>query len=112
MNVLFLHTQTILNTENLNKLTVNETLVEQALLFEITLNQYVYKTQNLIAIVNSAIQGEIFTSVFPTKKMITKLKEIKMSLPVGVELLWKSEQNLSQNFIKTRMFRFFTRTNI
>lgn len=62
-NVLFLQTQTMLNTENLNKLMVKEPLVEQALLFEIILNQYAYETQNLIAIVNSAIRGEIHTSV-------------------------------------------------
>lgn len=65
---------------------IKETLIELALLFEIMLNQYAYETQNLIAIVNLAMQGKIHTSIFPTKRMIAELKEIKMNLPMGEAL--------------------------
>lgn len=43
-NLIFLQIQVMLITENINKLQIKETLVEQALLFEISLNQYAYET--------------------------------------------------------------------
>lgn len=85
-NLVFLQTQLMLNTENINEMQIKETLVEQALLFEISLNQYAYETQNLIAIVNSALQGKIHTSVFPTRRLLAEFTEIKMNLPSGVSL--------------------------
>lgn len=85
-NVLFLQTQIKINAEKINELEIKETLIELALLFEITLNQYAYKTQNLIAIVNLVMQGKIHTSIFPTKRKIAELKEIKMNLPMGEAL--------------------------
>jgi len=48
--------------------------------FETTLNQYSNKTQNLIAIINSATNGKIHTSVIPINKWLTELREIKLML--------------------------------
>jgi len=75
------------NTQNINKLLIKETLIKQVLLFEITLNEYVYETQNLFSIVNAAMLRKIHTSVFYVKIMITELKEIKKNLPMGVVFL-------------------------
>jgi len=48
---------------NINKLEFKSKLLEHAFLFEVNLNQYTYETQNLVAIVNTALDGKIHTSV-------------------------------------------------
>lgn len=63
--------------------TLRTKVLEQAFLFEVLLNQYSYETQNLISIVNSALDGKIHTSVFTPKRLLTELREIQISLPVG-----------------------------
>ena len=50
------------------------------------MKQYSYETKNLIAIVNSALDGKIHTSVFTPRKLLTELREIKMHLPIGNDL--------------------------
>lgn len=68
---------------NINKVDFKNKLLEQAFLFEVTLNQYAYETQNLIAIINAALDGKIHTSVITPRKLIQELKEIKINLPMG-----------------------------
>jgi len=58
-------------------------LLEQALLFELVLNKYVYETQNLIYIINTDLDGKIHISVFTPQRIIKELLEFKVDLPIG-----------------------------
>ncbi|KAE9523134.1 hypothetical protein AGLY_016475 [Aphis glycines] len=73
-------------TEVINRIEFKARLLEQALLFEILLNQYSYQTQNLMSIINSAMNGKIHTSVFTSERLLMELREIKMNLSVGTGL--------------------------
>ncbi|KAL4153828.1 hypothetical protein QTP88_001661 [Uroleucon formosanum] len=90
---------------NINRLELKNKLLEQAFLFEVTLNQYAYETQNLIAIINAALDGKIHTSVITPRKLIQELTEIKISLPMGnslpIELIPESMPNLFKISEKT-----------
>ncbi|KAL4112117.1 hypothetical protein QTP88_015965 [Uroleucon formosanum] len=90
---------------NINRLELKNKLLEQAFLFEVILNQYAYETQNLIAIINAALDGKIHTSVITPRKLIQELTEIKISLPMGnslpIELIPESMPNLFKISEKT-----------
>ncbi|KAL4135978.1 hypothetical protein QTP88_007552 [Uroleucon formosanum] len=90
---------------NINRLELKNKLLEQAFLFEVTLNQYAYETQNRIAIINAALDGKIHTSVITPRKLIQELTEIKISLPMGnslpIELIPESMPNLFKISEKT-----------
>jgi len=86
MNIITSREQLYQNTENLDKLRVETTLLEQAVVFEILLNQYAYEIQNLLTIINSAIHGNIHASILPADKLSAELKEIKVELPQGMAL--------------------------
>ncbi|XP_026819373.1 uncharacterized protein LOC113558051 [Rhopalosiphum maidis] len=85
-NLQYLQEQTRVVIQKLDKIEFKTRLLEQAFLFEILLNQYSYETQNLMAVINSAMNGEIHTSVFSSEKFLMELREIKMNLPVGTAL--------------------------
>lgn len=82
-NLQYLQAQTDHTIQNLNKLTFRTKVLEQALLFELVLNKYAYETQNLISIINTALDGKIHTSVFTPQHIIKELFEIKVDLPIG-----------------------------
>ncbi|XP_060872229.1 uncharacterized protein LOC132946316 [Metopolophium dirhodum] len=82
-NLQYLQVQTNLTIQNLNKLAFRTKVLEQSLLFELVLNKYAYKTQNLISIINTALDGKIHTSVFTPQHIIKELLEIKVDLPIG-----------------------------
>ena len=85
-NCQFLQEQAKQIIQKLNKVEFRSRLLEQSFLFEVILNQYAYETQNLMSIVNSALDGKIHTSVFTSSKLLTEFREIKMNLPVGTSL--------------------------
>jgi len=82
-NLQYLQEQTNTTIQNLNKLVFRTKVLEQALLFELVLNKYAYETQNLISIINTALDGKIHTSVFTPQRIIKELLEIKVDLPIG-----------------------------
>lgn len=85
-NIQYLNEQVQCNTQNIDKLKIETALLEQAVIFEIILNQYAFEIQNLIAIINSAIHGSIHASVFSSRILAAELREIKVELPVGTAL--------------------------
>ncbi|KAL4088679.1 hypothetical protein QTP88_023763 [Uroleucon formosanum] len=82
-NLQYLQAQTNLTIQNLNKSAFRTKVLEQSLLFELVLNKYAYETQNLISIINTALDGKIHTSVFTPQHIIKELLEIKVDLPIG-----------------------------
>ncbi|KAE9527753.1 hypothetical protein AGLY_012826 [Aphis glycines] len=82
-NLQYLQAQANLNIQNLNKLAFRTKVLEQSLLFELVLSKYAYETQNLISIINSALDGKMPTSVFTPQHIIKELLEIKVDLPIG-----------------------------
>jgi len=85
-NIQTLEEQTKRNTQNIDQLKIRTMLLEQTLFFEVLLNQYTYETQNLLAIVNSALQGIVHTSILHTQRWLSELREIKAVIPVGTIL--------------------------
>lgn len=61
-------------------------MLEQSLLFELTLVNYAYDTQNLISMINAALNGKIHATVINKKTLIEELREIKIVLPSGSAL--------------------------
>lgn len=59
------------NSQNTNQIKLRTILLEQTLFFQILLNQYAYETQNLLAIVNSAMHGKVHTSILHTQRWLT-----------------------------------------
>ena len=82
-NLRYLQNQTSETIQNINKLTFRTKLLEQSLLFELTLNKYAYETQNLISMINAALNGKIHATVINKKTLIEELREIKIVLPSG-----------------------------
>jgi len=81
--------------------------LEQAVIFEIILNQYAYEIQNLKAIINSAIHRNIHASVFPSKRLAVELREIKIDLPIGIALpLDINTDNLTEVFKISEIVNF------
>ncbi|XP_060848447.1 uncharacterized protein LOC132927889 [Rhopalosiphum padi] len=82
-NLQFLQQQTNNSIKNINRLEFKTRILEQVLLFEVLLNKYAYETQNLVAILNTAIDGKLHTSMFTPQKLYRELLEIKMDIPIG-----------------------------
>lgn len=85
-NIQYIQNQITQSITRIDTNMLRSKLLEQVMLFDITLNQYAYDTQNLIAIINSALDGKIHTSVFTPETLVKELKEIKMNLPLGTAL--------------------------
>jgi len=79
-NLQYLKKQTEATIQELDRIEFKTRILKQAFLFEILLNQYSYQTNNLMSIINSAMNGKIHTSVFTPDRLLTELKEIKMNL--------------------------------
>lgn len=64
---------------------IRTTLLEQTLFFEVLLNQYAYETQTLLAIIDSALHGQLHTSVcvLRAQRWLTELREIKANISIG-----------------------------
>ena len=88
------------NSQKIDTIVVRTTLLEQTVLFEVMLNQYAYETQNLIEIVNAALNGKLHTTILSTRKWLTELREIKMNLPIGTALPLELKQETISEFIK------------
>ena len=54
-NLRFLQQQTNNSITNINKLEFKNRILEQAFIFEVILNKYAYETQNLVAVLNAAV---------------------------------------------------------
>jgi len=76
-NINYLHNLILLNAESLDQVIIKTKLLEQAVLFEIILNQYAYETQNLMNLINSITNGNVYTNIFSPGKLIKELKELK-----------------------------------
>lgn len=61
-------------------------IVEKITIFNLIINQFAYETDNLVNIINSALQGFIHSSLIDTKILMEQLKEIKINIPVDLEL--------------------------
>lgn len=85
-NLRYLQQELNRHTQNIDTITFKTKLFEQEVLFEILLNKYIFETQNLISIVNSALDGKVHTNVLSSQKLLMELREIKMILPMGSEL--------------------------
>ncbi|KAL4122765.1 hypothetical protein QTP88_015040 [Uroleucon formosanum] len=98
-NFQLLQTQANKNSMTVNTLMVKTTLLKQSIILESLLNQYAYKTQNLISIINSAIHGKIHSTVLPPIKLIKELKAIQLTLPAGTQLSVEPKiQNVAEFF--------------
>ncbi|KAL4131224.1 hypothetical protein QTP88_008565 [Uroleucon formosanum] len=82
-NLNFLQQQTNNSIKNINKLEFKTRILEQVFIFEVILNKYAYETQNLVAVLNAAIDGKLHTSMFTPQKLYKELLEIKMDIPIG-----------------------------
>lgn len=82
-NLKYLQNQMEGEIQNIDKVTFRTKLMEQGFLFEMLLNKYAFETQNLISIVNAALDGKIHTSVLSTENLLSELREIKMTIPVN-----------------------------
>lgn len=59
------------------------TLEEQVSLLNLILTQYAYETENLVNIINMAIQGLVHSSILDVQTLKNQIKEIKTQLPIG-----------------------------
>jgi len=99
-NIQLLGEQAKLITQNIDQLQIRTMLLEQTLFFEVLLNQYAYETQNLLAIINSALQGKVHTSILHTQRWLSELREIKAIIPVGTTLPLEITAESISDFIK------------
>uniref|UniRef100_A0A2S2QVD2 Envelope fusion protein n=1 Tax=Sipha flava TaxID=143950 RepID=A0A2S2QVD2_9HEMI len=99
-NIQSLGEQAKLNSQNIDQLKIRTMLLEQTLFFEVLLNQYAYETQNLLAIVDSALQGKVHSSILHTQRWLTELREIKAIIPVGTTLPLEISAESIPDFIK------------
>jgi len=97
------------NSQKIDTIVVRTTLLEQTVLFEVMLNQYAYETQNLIEIVNAALNGKLHTMILSTRKWLTELREIKMNLLIGTTLPLELKQETISEFIKLSEVAIFHR---
>jgi hypothetical protein len=58
-------------------------LEEQVLLLNLILTQYAFETENLVSIINMAIQGLVHFSILDVKTLKNQIKDVKTQLPVG-----------------------------
>jgi hypothetical protein len=99
-NIQRLEEQEKLNTQKMDQLQIRTMLLEQTLFFEVLLNQYAYETQNLLAILNSALKGKVHTSILHTQQWLSELREIKTIIPVGTTLPLEITAESISDFIK------------
>lgn len=99
-NIHILKEQIKRNSQEIDKTLMITTLMEQTVLFEVMLNQYAYETQNLIEIVNTALSGKLHTSILPSRKWLSELREIKINLPLGTDLPVETRHESISDFIK------------
>uniref|UniRef100_A0A2S2PUH4 Envelope fusion protein n=1 Tax=Schizaphis graminum TaxID=13262 RepID=A0A2S2PUH4_SCHGA len=99
-NLQYLKKQTEVMIQKLDRIEFKTRLLEQALLFEILLNQYSYHTQNLMAIINSAMNGKLHTSMFTSERLLMELREIKVNLPMGTALPLEIETESLPEFLR------------
>ncbi|VVC31038.1 Envelope fusion protein-like [Cinara cedri] len=85
-NLQYLQQETNKHTQNIDIIMFKTKLLEQEVLFETLLNKYTFETQNLVSIVNAALDGKVHTNVIFSQKLLTELRKIKMILPMGSEL--------------------------
>jgi len=97
------------NTQKIDEIVVRTTLLEQTVLFEVMLNQYAYETQNLIEIVNTALNGKLHTTILSARKWLTELREIKINLPLGTALPLEITQETISEFLKLSEVAIFHR---
>lgn len=61
-------------------------LEEQVSLVNLILTQYAFETENLVSIINMAIQGLVHSSILDVKTLKEQIKDIKTQLPTGESL--------------------------
>lgn len=71
---------------NIDILNFEAALEEQISLLNLILIQYAFETENLVNIINMAIQGLVHSSVLNTGTFRTQLKDIKTQLPTGEDI--------------------------
>ncbi|KAL4101311.1 hypothetical protein QTP88_021331 [Uroleucon formosanum] len=108
-NLRYLQKQTEIIIQELDRIEFKTRLLEQALLFEILLNQYSYEIQNLMSIINSAMNGKIHTSVFTSDRLLVELREIKMNLAVGTALPLEIKAESLTGFLQVSDLTIFHR---
>ncbi|KAL4136006.1 hypothetical protein QTP88_007580 [Uroleucon formosanum] len=108
-NLRYLQKQTEIIIQELDRIEFKTRLLEQALLFEILLNQYSYEIQNLMSIINSTINGKIHTSVFTSDRLLVELREIKMNLAVGTALPLEIKAESLTEFLQVSDLTIFHR---
>lgn len=74
------------NSQSIDLISFGTQMLEQMMLFEITLNEYAYVTQTLISIINSAINAKIHTSILTPQNLLKELMEIKLDIPARTAL--------------------------
>ncbi|KAL4082901.1 hypothetical protein QTP88_029555 [Uroleucon formosanum] len=99
------------NTQNINLMSFKTKLLEQAFLFEVILNKFSYDTQNLMAIVNAALNGKIYTSALTSQTLMSELREIKMNLPMGSILPIEITTESLTEFLRISEITIFTQKN-
>jgi hypothetical protein len=61
-----------------------KTALEERISFlNIILTQYAFEIENLLNIINMALQGFVHTSILDTNTLNNQLKDIKTQLPIG-----------------------------
>ncbi|KAL5239418.1 hypothetical protein ACI65C_006828 [Semiaphis heraclei] len=65
----------------------------------VLLNKYAYDTQNLLAIVDSALHGKLHTSVLNTQRWLTELREVKANIPIGTTLPLEIKEESISDFM-------------
>ncbi|KAL4082984.1 hypothetical protein QTP88_028314 [Uroleucon formosanum] len=108
-NLRYLQKQTEIIIQELDRIEFKTRLLEQALLFEILLNQYSYEIRNLMSIINSAMNGKIHTSVFTSDRLLVELREIKMNLAVGTALPLEIKAESLTGFLQVSDLTIFHR---
>lgn len=99
------------NTQNIDIISFKTKLLEQAFLFEIILNRFAYDTQNLMAIVNAALNGKVYTSALTSQTLMSELREIKMNLPTGSTLPMEINTESLTEFLRISEMTIFTQKN-
>ncbi|XP_060869726.1 uncharacterized protein LOC132944420 [Metopolophium dirhodum] len=99
-NIQLLSEQAKKNAKDIDQIKIRTTLLEQTLFFEVLLNQYAYETQNLLAIIDSALDGKLHTSLLHTQRWLANLREIKANIPIGTTFPLEIKTESIADFIK------------
>jgi len=99
-NIQLLSEQAKKIAKDIDQIKIRTTLLEQTLFFEVLLNQYAYETQNLLAIIDSALHGKLHTSVLHTQRWLAELREIKANIPIGTTFPLEIKTESIADFIK------------